>query len=430
MGWTDLMGWVRLNVRAVPGHIPRSGNTGERYRGSPCMLRSFGQMASDTPTPARVSAGPGAAASPKRDPFFDNAKFLLVVLVVIGHSWGPLEDRMRAVEAAYFILYAFHMPAFVLVCGYLSRGFIGRPDQLRKLVSGVLVPYVVFETLYAAMYTLVWGQPFEISLTQPRYLTWFLLALFFWRLTVPLWRALRYPMTVAVLLSLGAGVTDMGYDLALPRLLMFLPWFVLGLRLRPEHFAPLRTANARWLAVPVLLCACVASYWAAPRVNGEWLLMQWSGEALGASTATYLLVRLALFGLAAVLMGAFLALVPRQATVYTALGAVTMYPYLLHGLLVKTVEGRGGYDVIAAGGLLAVTVLTVLAGVLAVLLSGASVRRVVRPLVEPRLPQWLWNPADTSPPGNPQPSEPQKSLKPHKSSEAQKSLSSIGANTR
>lgn len=394
------------------------------------MLRSFGQMASDTFTPTRVSAGPGAAAARKRDPFFDNAKFLLVVLVVLGHSFGPLEDRIRAVKAGYLFIYAFHMPAFVLVCGYLSRSFTGRPDQLRKLVSSVLVPYVIFETLYAGMYALVWDQPFEISLTQPRYLTWFLLALFFWRLTVPLWRVLRYPMTVAVLLSLGAGITDMGYDLALPRLLMFLPWFVLGLQLRPEHFAPLRTANARWLAVPVLLCAGVAAYWAAPRVSGGWLLMQWSGEDLGATTATYLLVRLAMFGLAIVLMGAFLALVPRQATVYTALGAVTMYPYLLHGLLVKTVEGCDVYDVIAAGGLLAATVLTILAGVLTVLLSVAPVRRVLRPLVEPRLPQWLWKPADAASPGPSQSPESQNSPELHKSSEAQKSLSSTGVNTR
>ena len=31
-----------------------------------------------------------------RDPFFDNAKFLLVTLVVIGHSWNEIYARLRA----------------------------------------------------------------------------------------------------------------------------------------------------------------------------------------------------------------------------------------------------------------------------------------------------------------------------------------------
>ncbi|AXK36354.1 hypothetical protein DVA86_30990 [Streptomyces armeniacus] len=368
-------------------------------------------MASDTLSHARASAGTGSAAARSRDPFLDNAKFLLIVLVVIGHSWGPLEDEIRAVKAGYLLVYAFHMPAFALLCGHLARSFTGRPDQIRKLVSNVLVPYLIFETLYAGMYAVVWDQPFSITPTEPRYLTWFLLALFLWRLTVPLWRALRHPVAVAALVSVAAGITGMGYDLALPRVLMFLPWFVLGLRLRREQFAPLRTRGARWLAVPVLLCAGAGAYWAAPRTSGGWLLMQWSGADMGVPAATYVLMRLALFGLAAVLMCAFLALVPGRATVYTALGAVTLYPYLMHGLFVKTVEGSGGYDVIAAGGLPVAALLTVLAGVLAVVLSSAPVRRVAWPLVEPRLPRWLWSPADAQSHGPPRPPEPQQPLK-------------------
>ncbi|WP_367125256.1 acyltransferase family protein [Streptomyces phytohabitans] len=363
-------------------------------------------MASDTLTQARVTAEKGSAAAGSRDPFLDNAKFLLVVLVVMGHSWGPLEDRIRVMKAAYLVVYAFHMPAFVLLCGHLARSFTGRPDQVRKLLTGVLLPYLVFETVYAGMYTVVWHQPFSITPTEPRYLTWFLLALFLWRLTVPLWRALRHPVPVAVLVSLGAGLTSMGYDLALPRVLMFLPWFVLGMSLRREHFAPLRTPVARWIAVPVLLCACLGAYWAAPRTSGGWLLMQWSGPDMGVPAGTYVVTRLGLFALAAILTSAFLALVPGRATVFTALGAVTLYPYLLHGLFVKTVEGSGGYDVVAAGGLPSAALLTVLAGVLAVLLGSAPVRRAAGPFVEPRLPKWLWSPEETPPRAAPGASEP------------------------
>ena len=57
-----------------------------------------------------------------RDPFFDNAKLLLVTLVVVGHSWNLLPAASTS-SPVYTFLYAWHVPAFVLVTGYLSRSF-------------------------------------------------------------------------------------------------------------------------------------------------------------------------------------------------------------------------------------------------------------------------------------------------------------------
>ena len=51
-----------------------------------------------------------------RDPFFDNAKMLLVTLVVVGHSWTLLPDVSTS-SPVYVFLYSFHVPAFVLVSG-------------------------------------------------------------------------------------------------------------------------------------------------------------------------------------------------------------------------------------------------------------------------------------------------------------------------
>ncbi|MET7637622.1 acyltransferase family protein [Streptomyces sp. NPDC005438] len=350
------------------------------------------QLTETTRVPARRSRGLGATAISSRatrDPFFDNAKFLLVILVVVGHNWAPFAQSSRVAEALYLTLYAFHMPAFVLICGYFSRSFTGRPDQLVRLVSGVLLPYLAFEVLYSAAYVVVMDRPFAVTPTVPTYLCWFLLALFLWRLTVPLWRGIRYPVVVAALVSLGAGLTDTGDELALSRVLMFLPWFVLGTRLRPELLRPLRTPLARWLALVVMPSALVGAYWLAPRLSAGWLLMTYDHRELNTAVPGYLLTRLAIFAVGAVLVAAFLALVPRRRTAFTALGAVTLYPYLLHGLLVKTVQGCGGYDTMVGGGLPVLALSTLGAVALGVLLCAVPVRRLVRPLVEPSLPRWL-----------------------------------------
>ena len=342
--------------------------------------------------PSRVLSGSTASAvvdGRSRDPFLDNAKFLLVVLVAVGHSWGPVVEAVPAVKPLYLFVYAFHMPLFVTLCGYFSRNFQGRPDQVRRLVAGVLLPYLAFEAIYSAMYVVCFGEEFAWTPTSPRYLCWFLVGLFLWRLTAPLWSAVRFPLAFAVAISLVAGLTDVGSELALCKVLMFLPWFVLGLRLRSAQLRPLRNRASRRWALPVLVGALVGAYWAAPRVTTQWLLMQQSYEQLGVAPEVYLGMRVALFAVGLVLCAAFLAAVPAVHTRFTAFGARTMYPFLLHGLLIKAFEGLGGYELVVEWGTLAMVPVTLLAGTAAVGLSTAPVCRCLRPLVEPRLPGFL-----------------------------------------
>src|SRR3954453_4695933 len=85
---------------------------------------------------------------PSRDPFFDNAKLLLVTLVVVGHAWTLMPDAPASFPA-YAFLYSWHVPAFVIVTGYLSRGFTCDRAGLHKLLRTVVAPYLVFETLLA-----------------------------------------------------------------------------------------------------------------------------------------------------------------------------------------------------------------------------------------------------------------------------------------
>ena len=53
---------------------------------------------------------------------------------------------------------------------------------------------------------------------------------------------------------------------------------------------------------------------------------------------------LALFGCSLVLTACFFAWVPRRRMWFTALGAGTLYGYLLHGFLVKAADYQGWFD--------------------------------------------------------------------------------------
>ena len=200
-------------------------------------LRRAQRAPAPAPVPPPVSSSvppsvpPPSAAPKQRDAFFDNAKYLAIVLVAMGHSWEPLKDGSRAAGALYMVVYTFHMPAFIIISGYFSRSFDMRPDRLKRLVTGIAVPYVLFEIAYTPLQAAAAdddpSQP--ISLLDPWYLTWFLVALFVWRLTTPLWKLVRWPVPLALAIAMLASVSpDIGDDLDLQRVLQFLPFFVVG----------------------------------------------------------------------------------------------------------------------------------------------------------------------------------------------------------
>ncbi|MFC9623695.1 acyltransferase family protein [Streptomyces sp. NPDC056930] len=349
--------------------------------------RHQGTMTATAAPPGPVANKPPAAApAKKRDAYFDNVKYLAIVLVAVAHSWEPVMDGSRTARALYMVAYTFHMPAFIIVSGYFSRSFDMSAAKVKHLVTGVAVPYVVFETAYSLFKRYADNSPDQpISLTDPWYLTWFLIALFIWRITTPLWQALRHPLPVALVIAVLASFSPaIGDDLDLQRVLQFLPFFVLGLRLKPEHFQLVRRREVRMLALPLFAGALLFAYWAAPRMELGWFYRSNSAPEMGAPWWSGAVMTLAMFGCALLLTIGFLSWVPGRRMWFTVLGAGTICGYLLHGFLIKGAEYAGVFDSYAwlssPGGLVLVSL--VAAGAVT-LMCTPPVRRVLRPVTEP-----------------------------------------------
>ncbi|MEU7576651.1 acyltransferase family protein [Streptomyces sp. NPDC041068] len=323
----------------------------------------------------------------KRDSFFDNAKYLAIVLVAMGHAWEPLRGDSRAAAALYITVYTFHMPAFIVISGYFSRSFDASPNRIKRLVTGVAVPYVIFEVAYTLFKR--WADDdltYPISLLDPWYLTWFLAALFIWRLTTPLWKIVRRPLPLALAIAVLASVSpDIGDDLDLQRVLQFLPFFVLGLVLKPEHFQLVRRKEARLLALPVVAAALLFAYWAAPRMNAAWFYRRDSAQELAAPGWAGGVMTVAMFGCSLVLVACFFAWVPGRKLWFTALGAGTLYGYLLHGFLAKGSRFWDWYEHDWVHRPLGAITVTLVAGAVITLLCTPPVQRVFRFAMEPKM---------------------------------------------
>ena len=75
--------------------------------------------------PAPATAG-SPTAPKRRVPLWDNARFVCVALVVIGHGIQRLTANSDTSLVVYLTIYAFHMPAFAIISGYFSKG--GAPN--------------------------------------------------------------------------------------------------------------------------------------------------------------------------------------------------------------------------------------------------------------------------------------------------------------
>ncbi|HEX6470217.1 MAG TPA: acyltransferase family protein [Streptosporangiaceae bacterium] len=335
----------------------------------------------------REPVPPGRQAR-TRDPYFDNVKFFAVVLVVLGHAWYSLTGS-RLTQAAHLFVFTFHMPVFILLAGYFSRRFATTPSKVRRLVVGLGVPYLIFEAGYPAFAHVFHGDRFVWSPLSPYWVMWFLPALIVWRLSTPLWQQLRWPLPLAVVASVASGAMELPDQVAV-RVLGFLPFFVVGLLVRDEHIARLRTPAARAVAVPVTIAAAATAVLATGRMSDEWLSYRADYGELHVSLLAGTAMRLATLACGLVMTAAFMALVPRRRMWFTDLGGRSMYVYLLHGFFIFGATYAGWYamanELGVIGGFAVVSAMGVL---LAVLLAGRPVQRAFGWLVEPRL-EWAF----------------------------------------
>ncbi|HEV7964908.1 MAG TPA: acyltransferase family protein [Actinoplanes sp.] len=344
-----------------------------------------------TAAPAAAPVGGQRPARRGRDPFFDNAKFLAIVLVVAGHSIVNLRD-VRFAHALYLFVYTFHMPVFIVITGYFSRNFTFGGGKARKLITNLGVPYAVFETAYSTYHWAVGHAKFEISLLDPYYLTWFLMALFLWRLSTPVWQQIRWPVGAAVLISVLAGMTVLPSQLEMSRVFGLLPFYVLGLMLKPDHFELLKRPKARLLGALTLVAGFAFTLFVADRhMATEWVYWRSGNATMHVGNLTGTAMRLGLLVAATVLVAAFLAMVPAHRTWFTGLGAATLYAYLLHGFFTKLMEYMGWFDAAFLHSVPGVLGTAATGAVLATLLCTPPVRKVMHWALEPDM-SWAFVP--------------------------------------
>ncbi|MDN5600379.1 MAG: acyltransferase family protein [Brachybacterium sp.] len=283
----------------------------------------------------------GTTTRPRRprDPYLDNARGLLIALVVVGHTIECFENTADVLASTlYTAIYSFHMAAFIMISGYLSRSYRNEPRQVRRLLTAMVVPYVIFQVVHEAGKALLLGQDVELQLLLPAWTLWFLVALLGWRLLTPVLRQLKHPLMFAVAISVIAPLDpDLGSVLSLGRLAQMLPFFMLGLIATPDMLERVKAFRHRWLGGAVLLAVVVVAYLVDDRVPTSLFFLR-SGyeDDTGILLSMLLQVMVLLAGVAGSL--AILLVTPRGRSQLTAMGERSLTVYLLHPVLLLPVR--------------------------------------------------------------------------------------------
>lgn len=272
---------------------------------------------------------------------FDNLRGLLIVLVVLGHLL-EICGSFPGAGFLYRTIYSFHMPAFLFLSGYFAR------FDRRKIVFGLFLPYVVFQTGYILFDRLTLGENTPLQFTTPYWILWYLMADILYHLLIPMYdttdrkrQCLGLAVTFALSLMTGYDST-VGYRLTLSRFLVFQPWFLLGFYSRRSGWIGAMSSRMESRKHGKMLLTGAVCFLSAV-MHSISLRSEILYGAHPYGTLAYGPLERSIAGLAALVWIGFgctvlLPLLLRQLPLLTALGQNTLPVYLLHGFAVRYLQ--------------------------------------------------------------------------------------------
>lgn len=255
--------------------------------------------------------------------------------------WSGLLALMKAVV----------MPCFCLISGHVSPIEIDE-RRARQLIQ-LLAVFLIFQGLYLLQNMLALhlnhfrlrALPLQLFHPYQPAVTWFLIALLVWRLTMPLIRRTCAPMLLSLLFGLSGLFVDLGVNYQ--NIIAFWPYFVAGALLPCSRWELLHHPPVRTPCV-LLFCVCTAALLLFSAFGGrtfrvvfEQLTLTYAclngapprDQADVCCTAHELAMRLTFYVLSCPVIAGFLCMVPRESSWLSASGHMSMYVYLLHPCL-------------------------------------------------------------------------------------------------
>jgi len=315
----------------------------------------------------------------ERDYYFDNVKFVLIFLVVLGHCITNTIGNSHIDRSIYSFIYLFHMPCFVIVSGYFSKN----TEKSTKKVINIFILYLEFQLLQYLFKNYLINQPTDLTFVKPYWSLWFLLALAFWKLVLPYLIRIKHIFFISIILGILIGYDkNVENYLALSRIITFLPFFLFGYYLKKETL--LKVIDSKKLRIGLCLSAiCIFSviFCFAGKIDYQWmyacdpyknLTIEWYAG----------IYRIMLYALGFILSFFIFSIIPDTKTVFTNVGKNSLNIYLIHGFVIPILSVMSLSSIPEYLRLVVYFVITL---VITFLFTTSFVSTIVKPFLQPKI---------------------------------------------
>lgn len=271
----------------------------------------------------------------KRNYMIDNIKVLLIFSVVFGHVIEYYIKDSNLLKGIYIFIYIFHMPLFIFISGYLSKN---TNKSRRGAFKNLLIPYIFFNMVW---YTVVYigTKDFMFSFIYPGWTLWYLISLFFWRVSLKYLVKIKHIITISFIIGLVIGLLPKGESiLAVSRTITFLPFFLLGYFSEEKKLSVIKRLGKINSFIGVLIFIAIAFYIAInDSVSYEFLYNSKSYYNTGLTIVQGVFFRSLLYIGAILLSICIMNFIPNKRKFYTHIGKYTMNIYVFHIYLILIV---------------------------------------------------------------------------------------------
>lgn len=270
----------------------------------------------------------------ERVSLWDNAKFLLIFLVVLGHFADYYTKDSLNMRRLFLFIYLFHMPAFIFISGLFSKNTVNH-KRYRKVFEYFFI-YLFIRMFLFVTRSLCYGEVAKFSLFPSTGVSWYIFALAVFILITMCLKDLNrtYFLIFAVVLACFTGYdSSVGSEFALSRIIVYYPFFLAGYYMEQEKLVTI-LKKKHITAVSAVVFAIFAFfiyryidriYWVRPLLTGQnpfGSLKQYYKYGMFLRFAYYLVVFLLIFCL--------ISLIPQRNSIFTVWGQRSLQVYALH----------------------------------------------------------------------------------------------------
>ena len=173
----------------------------------------------------------------KRIAWWDNVRFILVLLVVMGHFADNFDDELNVYKSLFLFIYSFHMPLFFFISGNLHSE--------RKIVEKCLFYFSVgflLKIVLSISYQIIGDLP-QFSLLSDIFTPWYMFAMVAFVLITYVLKDQNkiYILVISILIACFTGLdSTVGDTLYLSRIVVFFPFYWVGTMIKTETLLRLK----------------------------------------------------------------------------------------------------------------------------------------------------------------------------------------------